>query len=83
MRISLSEEGLYQSFKNYISEGYNFLDFFGEVLYLAYCIEKLVNATESRFIEYMHIVALLLLFIRAISHLRVIESTRYLIRMIT
>ena len=85
IRISWTDEtkNIFQCFRNYIFDGYNILDFFGQILYLVYSISNLTSENSKKFIEYLHVVALLLLFIRGISQLRIYESTRYLIRMIT
>jgi hypothetical protein len=83
IRIKWVDQGFYQSFVNYIKDGYNVFDFCGQIAYLVYCVEKLVTAQENKYFEYLHVSALFMLFIRAISQLRIKESTRYLIRMIT
>ena len=71
-----------ESFISYLTNGYNICDFLGQLAYLVYCIVKIQASNESKWLEYLHIAALFMLFARAITQLRIISSTRYLIRMI-
>ena len=77
-----AKDMIFGSFRIYFTNFYNVCDFTGQFGYLTYAISKLYTDHSSRGMEYLHVAALFMLFMRAISQLRIIESTRYLIRMI-
>ena len=72
--------------RNYITDGWNVLDVFGQVLYVIYAVydlQRKENKAEFYYgIECLMIFSLIFLLARGVALLRIFPQTRYLIRMI-